>query len=512
VNEAGRRLTIRVAKTVLAEKSLHDFVKMAWHVVEPEIQFKDSWHIKALCEHLQATVEGRITQLLVNVPPGTSKSLICCVFFPAWVWATQPAKRFLYFSYSETLSLRDSIRTRDLLRSEWYQKQWKVELKADRDTMGRFENIRGGWRLVGSISGRGIGEHGDYVLCDDPHNVLQAESDADRQTVTRWFEGVFCVRGEVRDAKRILIMQRLHALDCSGVALDKGGWTHLCLPMKYEIDHPHATIKDRPTTLGFYDPRTQDGELLWPDVYTPTKVANMENNLGVYVSAGQLQQRPAPRGGGMFKREWFGILKACPNLRQIVRYFDKAGTAGGTGAQTSGCLIATFDNPSALLDSMRTQYIILDFVCGRWEAAQREAVILQTAEADRMKWGHVTTWTEQEPGSGGKESAQSTVGNLAGFDCQFERVTGPKEVRAEPLAAQASVGKVWLLAGDWNSTFLEQITQFPMGKLRDMCDSASGAFNKLASPGTGLARASDLRFAKRESAFESSRLRAEDFG
>jgi predicted phage terminase large subunit-like protein len=161
---------------------------------------------------------------------------------------------------------------------------------------------------------------------------------------------------------------------------------------------------------------------------------------------------------------------------------------------------------------MRTQYIILDFVCGRWEAAQREAVILQTAEADRMKWGHVTTWTEQEPGSGGKESAQSTVGNLAGFDCQFERVTGPKEVRAEPLAAQASVGKVWLLAGDWNSTFLEQITQFPMGKLRDMCDSASGAFNKLASPGTGLARASDLRFAKRESAFESSRLRAEDFG
>ncbi len=479
----------------LCERSLHDFVQAAWSIIEPDMPFQDSWHIKAICLHLEATRNGEISQLLINIPPGTSKSLICCVFFPAWIWTTQPEKRFLFFSYSETLALRDSLKTRDIIRSEWYQVRWPgASIKRDRDTATRFENTRGGWRLVGSISGRGLGEHGDWSIVDDPHNVLQAESEADRQTVTRWFEGVFCVRGEVRNAKRVLIMQRLHSLDCSGVALEKGGWDHLCLPMKLELDHPLATLKHRPTRLGFYDPRTVDGELLWPDVYTADKIANMEVNMGVYGAAGQLQQRPSPRGGGMFKREWFQIVSSIPTCRhrKLIAYVDKAGTSEGTGAETAIVLMGEFEDLSVGLEALRLKYIILECIHGRWEAAEREAIIKQTAHAWGEIYGFIEWWVEQEPGSGGKESAESTIANLVGFSCKAEKVTGDKATRAEPLASQASVGKIRMKAAAWNNYVLDELEVFPMGKLRDCVDAAGGAFNKLWAPAGGIRSAADI--------------------
>jgi predicted phage terminase large subunit-like protein len=480
-------------QTTLYEKSLHDFVKAAWHIVEPGMEFRDNWHIKAICSHLEATARGEISQLLVNVPPGTSKSLICCVFFPAWIWTTQPMKRFLFFSYSENLSYRDSLKTRDIIRSAWYQARWNVQLKADRDTGQRFENTDGGWRLVGSIAGRGLGEHGDFTICDDPHNVLQAESDADRQKVTRWFEGVFCVRGEVRNTKRILIMQRLHSLDCSGIALEKGGWTHLCLPMKYETDHPLATMRNRPTKLGFYDPRTTHDELLWPQVYGLDKIANMEVNMGAYGAAGQLQQRPAPRGGGMFKRDWFPIKPAIPTLRKIVAYVDKAGTEGGTGAETAIVLIGEYEDGTATLESMRVKYIILECIHGRWEAAERESIIKQTAYIWESTYGFIEWWVEEEPGSGGKESAQSTIANMVGFSVKAEKVTGDKATRAEPLASQASVGKLSMKQAAWNRYALEEFEVFPVGKHKDIVDAASGGFNKLHQAMGGINSVNEIR-------------------
>lgn len=493
VDPACQAATVFLARRTLYEKSLHEFVKAFWSVVEPGIQFQDSWHIRALCNHLEATTDDRIRQLLINVPPGTSKSLITCVFFPAWVWATHPEKRFLFFSYSEALALRDSLRTRDVLRSEAYQQFWPVQIKDDRDTATRFENLAGGWRLVGSISGRGLGEHPDYAVTDDPHNVLQAESDADRQKVTRWFEGVFCVRGEVRGTKRILIMQRLHASDCSGIALEKGSWVHLCLPMRYESDHPLGTTRDRPTSLGFSDPRTVDGELLWPEAYPEGKVANMEGNMGIYVAAGQLQQRPAPRGGGMFKREWFTILPGVPKLRKVVAYVDKAGTKEGKGAESAIILIGDYEDATAGIETHRVKYIILECIHGRWEAPEREAIIKQTAATWRESYGYVEWWVEQEPGSGGKESAESTVANLVGFTCKADKVTGDKATRAEPLASQASVGKIKMRAAMWNKYTLDELEVFPMGKLRDIVDALGGGFNKLWTPGGGIRGAHEIR-------------------
>lgn len=495
------RIAREKAKRELAERNLHDFVVQAWPVVCPDETFIDGWHIAALCQHLEAVSAGKIKQLLINVPPGTMKSLLFGVFWPAWDWIDHPARKFMFASYSDYLSMRDSVRCRDLVTSDWYQKRWPIALKPDQNAKGKWDNARGGWRLATSVGGKGTGEHPDIKGFDDPHNTKEAESDVERQAVLDWWDGTMETRGAMKDAASVGVMQRLHAGDLSGHLIAKGGWEHICLPMRYEAPtRSEATgqlvPRMRPTSIGWTDPRSQDGELLWPEVYTAAKVANLEVKLGIYHAAGQLQQRPSPRGGGMFQRQWFKIRPAAPHLVRIVRYWDKAGTdeAEGTqGARTAGALVASYRDETAVLQAMRTKYIILHVVAFRRGSAEREAIISQTAAADRAKYGHVESWVEQEPGSGGKESAENTIANNPGYSFAAERVTGSKEVRADPLCSQASVGKVSLLAGDWNTEFLDELEAFPVGKLKDMVDAAGGAFNKLAAPSAGIGSASELR-------------------
>lgn len=467
----------------LATRSLYEFVKQGWHVVEPETPFVDNWHVEALCNHLQEVSDGTlIRQLLINIPPGTMKSLLTCVFWPCWVWTHKPEKRWFFASYDGELSMRDSVKCRDLINSEWYQKNWGdvMQLAADQNSKTNYKNTRGGWRMSSSVGGKATGHHPDFIVVDDPHNAKGAESDADRKGVITWWDGTMTTRGKSRGVKRVIVMQRLHTKDLSQHLLDKGGWTHICLPMQYEapttLTLPDGTTKTTPrmpmTPLGWSDPRKTDGELLWPSLFTLGMVGELAVELGIYHAAGQLQQRPAPREGGMFKRVWFNkIISALPNnISKFVRYWDKAGTEGGDGARTAGALLAVTRTGSI---------IICDVKADRLGAVEREKLIHQTAVLDKKQYGHVEIWTEQEPGSGGKESAESTVRNLVGFVCKLDRVTGSKEIRAEPLASQASVGNVWLLDGAWIPEFIDEAEVFPAGKCKDKIDAAGGAFNKL---------------------------------
>lgn len=494
VTRARLSAGVERAKRVLARRNFYEFVKQAWHVVEPERPFSDNWHILALCNHLQAVTEGKIDNIIFNVPPGTMKSLLVCVFWPAWEWIEQPGLRHMSGSYAEPLSLRDAVRTRDLVLSEWYQSRWPLVLRADVNAKGRYENSKGGWRLVCSVGGKGIGEHPDRLIIDDPHNVVDMESEAERQAVVNWLDGMVSSRGVTRGIKRVMVMQRLHTQDASGYLLekrdDKGKpiWEHVCFPMRFEVpvkdEKTGISVPRMPrTSIGFQDPRVQDGELLWPELYTADRVVIMEINMGPYHAAGQLQQRPTPRGGGKFKRGWFEVLPALPVLIQSVRYWDKAGTSGGKGARTAGVFIAAYHDASVLASSpFFRKYIIIDAQGHRVEAAEREKIIKNQTVSDRATHPSVVTWVEQEPGSGGKESAEGTIANLAGFAVMADKVTGSKEVRADPLASQASVGKIKLLAGPWNKEFLDEVELFPLGKLKDLVDAAGGGFNKIFQP------------------------------
>ena len=157
-----------------------------------------------------------------------------------------------------------------------------------------------------------------------------------------------------------------------------------------------------------------------------------------------------------------------------MRYGDKAATkdkaekADPRGARSASVRIAKAGG----------LFFIEHADAGRYGAGEREQLWRQFAEADPEG---TVQWVEQEPGSGGKESAQATIRNMAGFTIYADRVSGDKLTRAQPLAAQAYAGNVKLVRGPWNAEFLDELHAFPKGARKDLVDAASGAFNKLAA-------------------------------
>jgi hypothetical protein len=284
-----------------AVRSLQEFVRQAWIIVEPSTPFVPGFHIDAIIKHIEAVTREQIRNLLINVPPRHMKSLLVSVFWPAWEWIAHPEHRWLYGSYAASLSIRDSVKFRRLIESPWYQSRWgdRFDLSSDQNTKVRVDNSRSGYRIATSVGGSATGEGGDRIVCDDPHNVQEVESDTVRKGTLDWFDIVMSTRvNDPKTSATVVVMQRCHQQDLSGHLLEQGGWEHLCLPAEYEGP-------TRATSIGFSDPRTAIGELLWNERFGPQEIADLKRKLGSYAAAGQLQQRPSPLGGGIFKRHWW---------------------------------------------------------------------------------------------------------------------------------------------------------------------------------------------------------------
>ncbi len=239
---------------------------------------------------------------------------------PAWQWGprNKPATRYISASYSESLTVRDNLRFRRLVECEPYRDLWGDRFGPSRDQWGKqkLANDKTGWKLATSVGGYVVGERGDCFIIDDPHNVFEAESEAIRKSTLTWFREVVPTRmNDPEKSSIIVIMQRVHQEDVSGVILAQQlGYDCLMLPMRYDPQRHFVT------SIGFEDPRGIDkktGELLHHDdckgrlldeIRFPDAVVKaLEKELGPYATASQLQQEPAPRGGGIFKREWWKL-------------------------------------------------------------------------------------------------------------------------------------------------------------------------------------------------------------
>ncbi len=331
------------------EESLSGFIKTFWPTLEPGRQFVPGYAVDAICDHLQAVTRGHIRKLLMNVPPGCMKSLTTNVFWPAWEWGpmNMAELRYISASYSQDLTYRDNRKCRQVIDDPKYQRLWgdRVQIAPDQDAKGKFENTRRGWKLATSVGGAVVGERGDRFIIDDPHNIKQAESERVREATLQWFTEVVPTRVNNPDeAVFVVIMQRVHERDVSGLILAKElGYEYLCLPMEYEPDHPHPCRN----TIGFKDWRKEQGELLWPERFSGVYLENLKTELrswgGGYAEAGQLQQRPAPRGGGMFKRAWW-------------RFFESGAKGYGAAARPAGCS----DAPAEPLPTLDEEVMSVD--------------------------------------------------------------------------------------------------------------------------------------------------------
>lgn len=445
----------------IAKDSFAQFAQMAWHVLEPGTELKWGWSLDAICEHLEAVTHGDIKRLLMNVPPGCMKSLLTGVLWPAWEWgpAGLPSKRYLGTAHKQDLAVRDNLKARRLIQSEWYQKRWPLKLTGDQNAKTKFENSATGFRECMAFTSM-TGSRGDRVICDDPLSVDHANSAADLHAAEITFTESLPTRVNNNESAIIVIMQRLHERDTSGIILSRElNYTHLCLPMRFEAERRCAT------SIGFQDPRTIDGELLFPERFPESTVKELENTLGSYAAAGQLQQRPAPRDGGMFKRVWFPIVKNIPEGTRYIRGWDLAATEGA-GDWTVGVKIGRMPNG---------RFIIADVQRARLSAAGVERLILDTARHDGYD---CDISIPQDPGQAGKSQAAYIIQQLAGYMIRATTESGSKETRAGPLAAQAEAGNVDILDATWNHLLIEEMCVFPNGT-KDQVDAASRAFNEL---------------------------------
>lgn len=440
------------------------FVKEAWPVIEPGTKLRWNWHMEAICLHLEAITLGRLTPwLIINVPPGSSKSTLVSVLWQAWEWGPCGLRhnKFVSTSFEEGNVKRDTRKTRNLIASDWYQTLWP-EVRLTRTAELSFENDGTGTREGVTFSAV-TGKRGDRVIIDDPHSLRGAESEAERGRATREFlEGGLNRTNDAESSAMVVVMQRLHETDLTGVLLARDlGFVHLCIPMEFEPERACVTPIWR-------DPRTDDGELMDPVRFPRTSV-DRQKKAGAYSWAGQYQQRPSPRGGGKFKREWFEVIPAAPANCRWVRGWDLAATKKNTAAFTAGVKMGK--TPAG-------EYIIADVRRVQGTAAEVERLLVNTAKQD----GHsVKGSIPQDPGQAGKAQVQYLIKQLAGFTYTSSPETGDKEMRAEPLAAQAEVGNVKIVEGAWNEDFLAELEGFPSAKFKDQVDAASRAFNELVN-------------------------------
>lgn len=441
-------------------QTLREFIA----AVDPKFRFYR--HVERLIDVLQRVADGAVRRLMVFMPPRHGKSQTVSRLFTAYYLRRYPERWVGINSYGADLAYTLSRNARD----NYTAAGGELNPKATGVTHWETPQRGGMWAagVGGPITGKGF----SLGIIDDPlKNAEEAASETIRQKHKDWYRSTFYTR-EAPEGAIVVIQTRWHEDDLSGWLLQEElaeddepeRWHIVSMPA---IAEEPATF---PATCTVEPDDRVPGEPLCAERYPASRLQRIYRRVGPRFWNALYQQRPAPLQGDFFRRDWFRMVNALAAGSTLVRYWDKAGSAG-KGDYTAGVLMAR---------TPEGRFVVVDAERGQWSAGERERIIRQTAELDRERFGHVEIWAEQEPGSGGKESAEATIRNLAGFAAHAEPVTGDKTTRAAPLAAQAEVGNVDILVGPWNAAYLAELASFPHGRHDDQVDASSGAFAKLA--------------------------------
>lgn len=460
----SEKLELIVAEQELCSRSLSTFTRAAWHIIEPGTQFVSGFHIDALSEHLTAVLLGQLRDLIINIPPRHMKSILTSVMFPAFAWIKLPHLRWLFSSYAASLSIRDSVKCRRIIQSPWYQARFGhiYQLTSDQNAKEKYENNMTGHRIATSVDGAGTGEGGDIIVVDDPHKVSETESDTMRQRVIDWWDGEMTSRGnDPKKVAKIIIMQRIHERDLSGHLLAKAsGWEHLCLPGEYE------SARKKRTVIGWEDPRKTEGQLLWPERFGASELNKLKAELGSQRSAGQIQQRPAPAEGNIFKRPHFQFYKELPtDIDFMALSVDLSFDAGATNS------FAVFQ----VWGRRQAQKYLIDQVRAQMAFPQQ----LMTFRALCAKWRNLNAkWVEKK--ANGDALISTVQAEIPGVIAVTPK--GSKEARAEAVSPQFEAGNIFLpdpTIAPWINDYIEEMVTFPNAANDDQVDATTQAVSKL---------------------------------
>lgn len=503
------------------EDSFYEFCKAAWRWVDPA-EFVDNWHLEDICSHMEAVARGYIPRLLLNEPPRTGKTFIVSICFCAWVWAQReraallgPHVSFFYASYAEQLSLEHSLKCRRLIESAWYQKLWghTFKIRTDRNRAGHFENDQGGYRMASSVDAKATGYGADILVADDPHLVKEAESEKVREDTVKWWSETMPSRLNNRQTgAMIVVMQRVHEGDLAGFILAaKLDYVHFCVPMSYvPCEHVNAWQDDRivtvigddvasiaPDDVFWMDQRTEEGELLWPGRFPASEVSKLERELGPYAYAGQYQQTPAPRGGGIIREDWWqpwdektakehgSVPSKYPGFEFIIAALDTAYTEKEENDPSALSIWGMFrdlnGNPKIFLMYCWAERLLLHDLVQRVGADCKRFKVDRIIIEDKAA-GHSVS-QELQRLFGNFEFAVELVDPRKGF------IKSPdKTARLQTVVHLFAEGLIFAPDKEWADEMIKQCSLGSRATHDDLADTASMALLWLRRSGWALKR------------------------
>jgi predicted phage terminase large subunit-like protein len=418
-------------------------------------------HCELLADVCERVTSGELKRVMIQLPPRHSKSELFSRLFSGYYLRRNPHHFVGINSYSADLAYTLSRAAR-----ENFIKCGGV-VKDDVAAVKHWETNEGGGLWAAGVGGSITGKGFHLGIIDDPlKNAEEAASEVIREKHKEWYSSTFYTRQEP-DAAIVVIQTRWHEDDLTGWLLDQEtqgeepeNWHVVCLPAIAE-GPPKL-----PETCTLEPDIRSDGEALCPERYDEAKLSKIKARIGEYHFGALYQQRPIAKAGLFFHVDKLQIVDTVPAGARSCRGWDKAATAGG-GDWSVGVKIAK--GPDGI-------FYIEDVKRGQWDTASRDRTIRQTAELDGRA---CKIKGEQEPGSGGKESAENFIRLLSGFPVSTEPATNAKEVRADPFSSQVNAGNVRLVKGDWNRAYISELQSFPHGKHDDQVDASSLAFNEL---------------------------------
>jgi predicted phage terminase large subunit-like protein len=503
-----------VVESAKSEDSLLAFAEYVWPVVEPAIPFIKGWVLEAIAEHLEAVTYGHIRRLLINVPPGFTKSLMTDVFWPAWEWGPQnmPHLRYVCASYSNHLTERDNMRCRNIIVSDRYRKLWgdRFGVANDQFTKIKFANDKTGWKLATSVGGIGVGERGDRFIIDDPNNTMEMESEVTRNTTNMWFTEVVPDRlNNQKTSAIVVIMQRLHEDDVSGTAISREmGYTHLMVPMEHDSKRHCVTVlgvDDDGDEVLWEDPREEEDQLVWPERFPPEIVTELKRDKGPYAYAGQYQQHPVPRGGAIIREDdWMDWDEAgaralgleyeqnkFPAFEYVVASLDTAYTAKEENDASALSIWGLFrdqnENPKVMLVYCWEE---------RLEFNKLVEKVILTCTQDRRPFGVPRFKIDRllvEAKASGLSVAQE-IHRLVSFSAPFgielinPQKFGDKVARVHSIQHLFTEGLIYAPIKVFSDKMINQCSIFPRGSHDDLVDSMAQAMRYLRDCGFALKR------------------------
>lgn len=462
-----------------AYESSYQFLQHSWSTFEPS-EFLPAKHLHAIGEHLDACLSGQIKKLIINLPPRFSKSSLVSKAFPAYCWVKEPGKRIINVSYSKKLAVGDSLVSRQIIESDWYQRGlntvWKElnnwrsiwELSKDQNTKEDYRNTWDGRRFAtstGSSTLTGVG--GDIIIIDDPLNPGMAHSKIERDNCNEWSAQTLSSRlDNKKEGITILVMQRLHENELTGYFLEQGIWEHLFLPNEWEESRRFWT------SIGWTDWRTKENELLDPVRHDRGVTEQLKLQMGEYGYAGQYQQNPVPLGGGLIKQEWWKTWFVLPN------YFDSACIAmdlsikdGKDNDNTALVAIGKRDN----------KFYIIDVAYGKMDIVKQVETIINFCE--KHNWIRAKLIEDAANGSPVSRMLDNRITGLI----KVASKGVPKDVRIMAMIPEINAGNVLIpdpKIHSWIQPLLTEANMFPKGKHDDLLDALQYSLDYLLEHNT----------------------------